>query len=248
MTYKRRKVWSWRSGGAAWTVAIVLPVSLRTRAAALPVIAALVLSGSANGQCVPSILGSVDMPSSARGVAVSGTLTYVADGSSGLQVIDVSDPGSPVILGSVDTPGFARGVAVSGPVAYVADTAFGLQVIDVSDPESPVILGSVDTPGQATEVAVSGNVAYVADGASGLSVIDVSDPGCPVILGSVDTPGSAHGVAVSGAVAYVADVESGLQVIDVSSCDLCPADLDGSGAVDIGDLLIVLTDWGPCFK
>ncbi len=160
MTYKRRKKWSWRSGGAAGTVAIVLPVSLRSRAADLPVVAALVLAGSANGQCVPSILGSVDTPSAARGVAVSGTVAYVADGPSGLQVIDVSDPGSPVLLGSVGTPNYAFGVAVSADVAYVADGF------------------------------------------------------------------------------------SGLQVIDVSSCEPCPADLDGSGAVDFDDLLIVLSEWG----
>ncbi len=73
MTYKRRTEWSWRSGGAA-----------------LPVVAALVLAASANGQCVPSILGSVDTPDVARGVAVSGTVAYVADDRSGLQVIDVS--------------------------------------------------------------------------------------------------------------------------------------------------------------
>ncbi len=110
-------------------------VSLRSRGAALPVVAALVLAGSANGQCVPGILGSVDTPDTAIRVAVSGAVAYVADFSSGLQLIDVSDPGSPVILGSVDTPGSAVSVAVSGAVAYVADSASGLQVIDVSSCE-----------------------------------------------------------------------------------------------------------------
>ncbi len=97
MTYKRRKESSWRSGAAATAV-----------------VAALALAGSANGQCVPGILGSVDTPGFAWGVAVSGAVAYVGDGSSGLQVIDVSDPGSPVILGSVDTRDSARGVAVRG--------------------------------------------------------------------------------------------------------------------------------------
>ncbi len=73
MTYKRRTEWSWRSGGAA-----------------LPVVGALVLAGSANGQCAPGILGSVDTPDIAIRVAVSGAVAYVADGSSGLQVIDAS--------------------------------------------------------------------------------------------------------------------------------------------------------------
>ena len=26
----------------------------------------------------------------------------------------------------------------------------------------------------------------------------------------------------------------------------CPEDIDGSGSVDLGDLLIVLATWGPC--
>ena len=59
-------------------------------------------------------VGRVDTPGSAYGVAVSGTVAYVADSGSGLQVIDVSNPMSPAILGSVNTPGLAYGVAVSG--------------------------------------------------------------------------------------------------------------------------------------
>ena len=89
------------------------------------------LAGNASGQCDPYILGSVDTPYQARNVAISGTVAYVADAGSGLQVIDVSNPAAPVILGSVDTPDNALGVAVSGTLAYVADFGSGLQVIDV---------------------------------------------------------------------------------------------------------------------
>ena len=69
----------------------------------------------------PQIVGSVDTPGYAYGVAVSGTYAYVADCDSGLQVIDITNPASPQIVGSVDTPGSAYGVAVSGTHAYVAD-------------------------------------------------------------------------------------------------------------------------------
>ncbi len=48
------------------------------------------LAGSANGQCVPGIVGSVNTPDRAFGVAVSGAVAYVADTFSGLQLIDVS--------------------------------------------------------------------------------------------------------------------------------------------------------------
>ena len=89
-----------RQGSFGWLVGSVLVVL----PAATTAVAALVLAGSASGQCVPSILGSVDTPGLAFGVAVSGAVAYVADFESGLQVIDVSDPANPVILGFVDTP------------------------------------------------------------------------------------------------------------------------------------------------
>ncbi len=86
--------------------------------------------GIAAGQCDPAIFGSVDTPGIPGGVAVSGTLAYVADNTSGLQVVDVSNPTAPVILGSVVTPGFARDVAISGTLAYVADLGSGLLEAD----------------------------------------------------------------------------------------------------------------------
>ncbi len=132
MSYQRSVGCHGRSGAAAWTMAIVLPASIRHVGAATAVVAALVLAGSANGQCDPVELGFLDTPDLAIGVAVSGGLAYVADRSSGLRVIDVSAPANPVELGFLDTPGFANGVAVSGGVAYVAAHFSGLRVIDVS--------------------------------------------------------------------------------------------------------------------
>ena len=78
MFQERTMGWRGRSGGAAWTVAFVLPVSLRHFVAALPVAAALVLAGSANGQCVPSIIGGT--------AALLHRLTGVSDMAIGLPV------------------------------------------------------------------------------------------------------------------------------------------------------------------
>ena len=112
----------------------------------------------------PYIKGFVDTPGWSQSIYISGSYVYVADGSSGLQVIDISDLASPVIIGSVETPYYALGVYISGSYAYVADGYSGLQVIDISDPSNPAIIGSVDTPGYAREGYVSGSYAYVAEG------------------------------------------------------------------------------------
>jgi hypothetical protein len=121
----------------------------------------------------------------------------VADYTSGLQVIDISDPTIPTLIGSCDTPGAAYGVMVSGVYALVADWGSGLQVIDISDPTNPTLIGTYDTPGGAGDVTVSGDNAFVADLGSGLQVIDIADPTNPTLLGTYDTPGDARGVTVT---------------------------------------------------
>ena len=109
-------------------------------------------------------------------MTVVGTTAYVADYESGLQIIDVSSPSSPVLLGTYETTGLAQGVTVVGTTAYVADWEdweTGLQIIDVSSPGSPVLLGTYDTTGLALGVTVVGTTAYVADWLSGLQIIDL---------------------------------------------------------------------------
>jgi hypothetical protein len=53
----------------------------------------------------------------------------VADYDAGLQIIDVSNPASPVRLGGYDSSGFAWGVAVAGCRIYLADYEKGLKVL-----------------------------------------------------------------------------------------------------------------------
>ncbi|MDO8736359.1 MAG: hypothetical protein Q7K29_04675, partial [Thermoleophilia bacterium] len=153
------------------------------------------------------------------GVAVLSHYAYKADGASGLKIIDISNPASPVLTGSLDTTGSATDIAVSGNYAYIADGASGLKIIDISNPASPVLTGSFDMIGyvSATGIAVSGNNAYIAYGASGLQIIDISDPANPVLTGSLDTIGSATDIAVTGNYAYIADGVSGLQIINISN-------------------------------
>ncbi|MDI6756244.1 MAG: hypothetical protein QME78_17875 [Thermodesulfobacteriota bacterium] len=73
-------------------------------------------------------VGYYDTPGYAYGVAVSGNYAYVADGGSGLRIINISDPATPTEAGFYDTPGYAMGVAVSGDYAYVADGDAGLRI------------------------------------------------------------------------------------------------------------------------
>jgi Ca2+-binding RTX toxin-like protein len=62
-----------------------------------------------------------------------GNYAYVADGYSGLQIINISNPATPSLSGTYNTTGYANGVQVVGNYAYVADGDGGLEILNVSD-------------------------------------------------------------------------------------------------------------------
>jgi hypothetical protein len=145
-----------------------------------------------------------DTTGDASGVYISGDYAYVADGPSGLAVIDISDPTNPGMPVYEDTIGFPTGVYVSGDYIYIGDMS-GLAVIDISDPTNPGTPVYEATTGSASEIYVSGGYAYVADRTSGLAVIDISEPMNPGTPIYEDTTGHASGVYVDGDYAYIAD-------------------------------------------
>ena len=185
------------------------------------------------GVFAPTLVGSYDTPGQAVGVQVVGNYAYVADGDSGLQIIDISNPQNPILKGNYDTPGLSYGLKVVGNYAYVADYYNGLQIIDISNPSNPILKGNYDTQGWSVDLDVVGNYAFVGDYYNGLQIIDISNPSSPILKGSYATPGNAFSVQVVGNYAYI--VNNGfsfsgsntlLQIIDIS--DLSNPILKGS--------------------
>jgi hypothetical protein len=175
-------------------------------------------------------------PSIVEGVYVTGGYAYVAAGSSGLRVVDVSNPAAPVEVGFYDTPGHAEGVYAAGNYAYVADRSAGLRVVDVSNPAAPVEVGFYGTPGYAHDVYVVGDYAYVADDWTGLRIISVADPIRPTEIGFYTTPWrEVNDVYVVGTLAYVAESDEpfngSLRVISVAD-PVHPIELGSIGLSD----------------
>ena len=183
-------------------------------------------------------------------IEIVGDLAYVAhpqaqvgDTWVGLEIIDLSDPTSPVSLGSA--PWSAHDVEVAGDLAFTVGGG-GLFIIDVSDATSPITLGRVSTPGPGRDVEVIGNLAYVADGDRGLQIVDISDLYAPVRLGSHETPDYTYDVEVVGDRVYMIDRSEGLRIIDVSD-PTAPVEIgtsrplrSGRDVEIVGDLAYVL--------
>ena len=153
------------------------------------------------------------------GVAVSGTLAYVADFLDGVKIVDVSNPISPTLVGIYDSPLASQGVAVADNHLFVADHGSGLRVVDVSNPGMPIEIGFYDTPGIAQSVTISGAAAYVSDSGGGLTVVDVSNPFSPTLVTIYNTAGLAWYTTLAGDYAYVADGHGGLVVLKKTTGD-----------------------------
>ena len=155
-------------------------------------------------------------PDNIRSITISGQLAYIANGSDGLQIINISDPAAPSLLGSFQTEGYAGSIAVSDTLALLAD-GINVYVLDVSDSRSPLLIDTWASQGHPFDVEINSHYGYVANGGRGLLVLDLSNPFNITEAGSYQTPGIAYGVAVDSEVAYVADGPAGLQILDVSS-------------------------------
>jgi PKD repeat protein len=170
----------------------------------------------------PSIMGFVETwegfdnpPDVTIGIAVSGTVAYMAATADQLEIVDVSDPYSPTLIVTYGKgPPDCLDIAIVGSRAYLA-CGREFHVVDVSAPTNPAGMGSCDTPTELSGVVVSDTIAYVAAGDGGVAAVDVSDPYGPTLVGAFNTPGLARQVDVAGNYVYVADGINGLLILEL---------------------------------
>ncbi|MDP8240518.1 MAG: choice-of-anchor D domain-containing protein, partial [Candidatus Hatepunaea meridiana] len=164
-----------------------------------------------------ALLGSCNVNGQARKVDVSGDYAYVAAGSGGMRVVNVSNPRQPRVVGQYvpeHEPLFLS-ATVEGNYVYTGDSRYGFSIIDVSDPEHPELLGS-NRNGSPHGTVIRDEYAYTGND-GGLMVFDISDPEHPEQVGNCDVEGWIWDIEVIGDYAYVSDGERGFGIIDISN-------------------------------
>ncbi len=147
-------------------------------------------------------VGSYDTPGYAYSVFVLGDYAYVADGNSGLQVIDIHDPASPTLAGAFGSFWFPYDLFVLGNYAYFVERG-SLLIIDISDPAKLSLIGTTETSCVWNSVFIQSNYAYLVGQRCGeLCVCDVSDPAIPIPVGGVDISGAVN-IFIQGNYAYI---------------------------------------------
>ncbi|HEY6572153.1 MAG TPA: FlgD immunoglobulin-like domain containing protein, partial [Candidatus Eisenbacteria bacterium] len=145
---------------------------------------------------------------------------YLASGSAGLEVVDVSDRTNPQRLGSLPLPGLSSAVTIlnSTTVAVARRGGFsaGVTLVDVSIPTSPAARGSVNAPfiQDPSALAARDTVLYVADEQLGVLSIGFGNPDAPATIG-IPSGAGARDLDLQGNLLLVASRSRGLQVVDV---------------------------------
>ncbi len=129
---------------------------------------------------------------------------YVAYGTAGLRIIDVSNPSSASLLGTADLGGDSRAVVVSGNYAYVAARDSGVYVVDVTNAASPVKIKTIKTA-RARGIAIGGTNVFVAASDSGIGVIDITNPTTASLVKYTGSSVYGENVAVNGTIAGLTD-------------------------------------------
>lgn len=170
-------------------------------------------------------------------IQIKGTYAYVATSSS-LQIIDISDPSSPVIVSSLINDNTntifddSRSISISGDYALMTSYWDSkLVIVNISDPLKPVVAARISNGYQNALLSlpqfihVSGKYAYIANlGNNTLEILDISSPASPIHVGmAADGVGGValknpRSIYVKGHYAYIACAESSsIEVINVSN-------------------------------
>jgi len=113
-------------------------------------------------------------------VALYKDYLYIADGPSGVRVIDVSTPSDPVEVKIIASE-FAQRVYPHSDYLYLCDTSGGLKIFSLANPGNPTLVYSEDI-GYADSISFRENRMYVGNYYGGLRAYNRDNPASPVLI------------------------------------------------------------------
>ncbi len=175
------------------------------------------IAGTVNGFS-PAQVSTLSVPGSVA-IDVAGSFAYIAAGTNGLIVVDVTDRTAPRVRGTLSGIGNAQAVRASGQTVYIADASGFLRIVSAINPDAPSLISSIAISGTPSALAVHGASAVIAAQAAGISIVNVASATGASVLGRLATPSSAIGVDFDqfSGLAAIAMGTSGLQLADLSS-------------------------------
>lgn len=150
-------------------------------------------------------------------IFIEGTRAYVAMGSAGVRIIDISTPTSPNGLVTQSTSN-AQGIVVNNSILAVADHTAGLKIYNATNTGTITLLDSVLTSGYTvTDVDVLNEEYYVSLAEDGIKTLNASDLTNVKDKYSFNDGGTISGITLFEELIYTADEIDSLEILGIDS-------------------------------
>lgn len=167
----------------------------------------------------PSNPISVDydiIPDRSYDISIQGDYAYVANFTSGMYVLDISESTRPVKVANYNTPGLCNSIEVRDSIAYLADTA-SIILLNISDPHDPQLISELPLLCDGYGMALQYPYLYVtSEWTHDFTIIDVSDPQNPFITGSLHLNGYPTYISSKDTFGFVSVSAEGIAVINTA--------------------------------
>jgi uncharacterized lipoprotein NlpE involved in copper resistance len=156
------------------------------------------------------VLKTITTGGTSYGFDIYNSYIFLADGTRGLKIYDISFPQDPQLKGIYPPlPGESfYSVVVRENIAFVGTTT-GVLTLDVSDPSNPLFLSRWGlSGGSAYDLKFFGKYLLVAGGTGGLWIMNGAN---------LQLTDNAVALAIYGTTLYVADTQGDIKVVDISN-------------------------------
>ncbi len=163
----------------------------------------------------------------------AGTIfAFIADGTDGLQIINVTNVASPLFVSSYNTQGTALNVKIANinnaMYAFVADGNKGYDIINVTSPSSPLldtVISYTNDKVLCSFIDTQNKRAYVGTYYGYMYIYDISNLPAVSFISVYNEPlDNINSIFVTNGIAYLAENSLGLEIVNVNN-PLTPSNL-----------------------
>ncbi len=155
-------------------------------------------------------------------IRIAGNYAYIMSETTGLHIVDISNPRAPRWLSNIGKPDIIEGrsLAIQFRYCLIVDRE-GFKIIDITDPQEPTLVeDSYIRFEDARDVYPVRHYAYVAAGPEGLAIIDIEKIEHPQLVEKYTANGAINdatavttGTVNASTFAFIADGRNGLRVV-----------------------------------
>lgn len=146
-------------------------------------------------------------------IEISGSIAYFLQNNMGFELVDISNPLSPVYRSGFNTSGSCNDIKIAGNLAYLANGITGICVLNISNPSHPYVESNTNTHSDVRGIDYSPNFIFTAEYDMGAEVFNLFRPIYPEEIGYYETQGYCYGVHFFKNKILIANGQYGLLIL-----------------------------------